>query len=343
MEPTSNERAPDDGAMRKAATLAFDSPEQLVELARRHYANRHPNPSRSACPGQATLRASVFSGGLPDDELSGHMLGCSECFRDYEALLNSYRARRTEERPRASSRVGLIKSLFARPALAMAAAFVLLVLFFSGAYLWRGGKSTTGTDAERADTKPSPASPPAPTTNGLTQPLNERAHTEPSPRPPRAPESVTGRVPSPLVARSEPARDKKARPREARKPRQPEGPDEVHSPPSPDALGSDEALEVDLSRYEKTRGSGGGAITLRRARVSLTLRLPEGALKGRYNVSLSDAAGHRVRAVRAESPDGLVIKLHLNLTTLAAGNYSLELTDAAGNASEYAVSLEGRR
>lgn len=341
MEPTSNERPPDDRAMRKAAALAFESPEQLVELARQHYANNHPNPSRSTCPGRATLRASVFSGGLPGDELSAHMLGCSECFRDYKALLSSYRAHGTEVRPRALRWGELIKSLFARPMPALTAALALLLLLFAGTYLWWGKKPPAGTDAERADTKPASAPLQTPATDGLAQPTNGRAQTEPSPQPPEAAESVSGRTPlSPLVTRRGPARDERTRPREARKPKQPEGPDEGHPSPSPEALGGEEAIEADLSRYEKTRGGGGGTITLRRVRASLTLRLPEGALKGEYKVSLSDAAGRRVRAVSAESQDGRVIRFRLNFATLAVGKYSLELTDVAGNVFGYTLSLQ---
>jgi len=339
MDPTSNERSSDNEARRKAAALISDSPEQLVALARRHYANSHPNPLRSACPGEATLRASIFSGGLPGDELSAHTLECSECFREYQTILASYRAERSEGRPLASRWGEWLRSFTRRPAPAYGAAFAMLLLLFTGAYLWWGVKSPVSPDAKRAEIKPPSPSSSAPATNGSAPPAaNERAVTIPVPQPPQSPEPTPRQAASPLVARRAPARREKPRPSEAHNPRRPGSPGGGYPSPTP---GSMEASEVDLSEYERTRGGGGGTITLRRVNASLTLRLPEGARRGRYRVSILDAAGRRLRSVNAESPDGLVLKLRLDLATLAPGRYSLELTDAAGNIFDYAVALEG--
>lgn len=337
MDPTSNERNSDNEARRKAAALVSDSPEQLVALARRHYANSHPNPLRSACPGEAVLRASIFSGGLPGDELSAHTLECSECFREYQTILASYRAEGSEGRLLASRWGELVRSLTRWPAPAYAAVFALLLLLFTGVYLWWRVKAPVSPDAERAETKSASPSSPATSTNGSAPPANDRTAT--IPQQPQSPEPTPREATMPpLVARRMPVRREKSRLSETHKPQRPGEPGGGYPSPGP---GSVEAFEFNLSEYERTRGGGGGTITLRHVNASLTLRLPEGARRGKYRVSILDAAGRRLRSVNAESPDGLVLKLRLDLATLAPGRYSLELTDAVGDVFDYAVALEG--
>lgn len=350
MEPTSNEPGSDNEATRKAAALVFDSPEQLVTLARQHYANSHPNPLREACPGEATLRASVFSGGLPDDELSSHMFECSDCFRDYQHVLASYRAERREKQSALSRLRESISSLARRPAPAFAA-LGLLLLLCAAAYLWLAGESRVNPEAERVETHTAPATPPAAPTNDLTPPRHDEAETDATPLPAKTLEPKRPAAAPPLVARREPRRGERARPGEARKPRQTRAQDDGYLPHPSDShvqgfRRAAHPFEVDLSKYERTRGvgGGGGTITLRRVLALLTLRLPPGARRGRYRLRILDAQGQqRLRVYNLETRKEPVLMLHLSLEPLAPGTYSLELTDAAGNVSEYAFTLEDDR
>src|SRR5262245_17439382 len=61
---------------------AFDDldADELVALARRHYATGFPNPQRRGCPPPGEILKALSRSQTPDQSLLEHLFECSECF-----------------------------------------------------------------------------------------------------------------------------------------------------------------------------------------------------------------------------------------------------------------------
>ena len=83
-------------------------------------------------------------------------------------------------------------------------------------------------------------------------------------------------------------------------------------------------VEIDLEMHNPRRSpedTSSSSVTLRRMHNRLTLKLPAGSPKGKYQVSLADPFGHYLKTVEGNSPDGLRLRVDLNLSAVKPGNY----------------------
>lgn len=83
-------------------------------------------------------------------------------------------------------------------------------------------------------------------------------------------------------------------------------------------------VDIDLETHNPVRGPNDSPslpIELRRMHNELTLKLPAGSPKGEYEVSLANPYGRYLKTVKAVSPDGMRLRLGLNLSSVKPGNY----------------------
>jgi hypothetical protein len=278
-----------------------DAAERLVAFAREYYSTAFPNPDRRDCPPPEKIRTTVLSGLPPNEGLSRHLFGCSECYNFYRAL----RAER-EASPGAvaasqgaavASRRSRLASAFGgqlgpRRWVLVGAAALAVVAF--GWAVWRvvvGKKETAAHNAPVVTPTPSPAA------------------EAPAPAP-------VGATPAPLIASASP-------------------------PPRAGDIESDLIVRhVDLEAYAARRGAaalgdgGESGIGLPPARLRLTLTLPENSGADRYSVSLVNRSDQVIAAARARSHDGRRLTVNLDLRRLAGGSYRLRLA-RPGEPPEY--------
>jgi hypothetical protein len=67
----------------------LDDPEKMILIARNHFATEFPNERRAGCPAH-NLVQQARADQPPNDELSSHLLHCSECFKEYSAAILDY-------------------------------------------------------------------------------------------------------------------------------------------------------------------------------------------------------------------------------------------------------------
>jgi hypothetical protein len=311
MKTAPNDRISGESGQGMIRSPDLDSTEELVNLARDYFSSDFPNPGRVGCPERDELSVFVQSGRLPDVKLRGHLLGCSECFREYREAMSSRSAEQEEASP--AGRVGLL-SIFAqfikgranqfshifvgRAALIPVGLMSLLAVSIVGAYVW----------------------------------LSQRA---PAP-------SQVKNVPEPIVTSQEP------RPSEGPEVK-PEGTPDAKSPikqtpaiirpritqeRSPELI-VQAVVKIDLEEQGAIRSSdtvrdvnvagsdNQGIIKLSPVKTRFLFSLPVNSIRGIYNVSIIDAFGKPLVTGRSQSSDGKRLIIGLNLKGLSENKYRL--------------------
>jgi hypothetical protein len=285
--------------------------EELASLARRYYARRFPNPQRLGCPLPGEINKVVRSRQAPDEDLREHLFECSECFGEYRQTLADCRP--------APDEVTWTKRLFSivvskRSATALAPVILILSSFFIAKLIWRKSAPEAGQVAISASSDSGAGGAGEPT---LNPPAAVAIAT--IPKPSGNSQTITGAMKTSGI-------------------------------PAPIA----ETIDVDLDNYKVFRRSQregltsaskeplmrGGAktfgepdeappaekvISLPSTRASLVLQLPETGARGKYNVSLINAFGQPLLSSAAFSPDGVKLRVTLDLRRVPSKNYRLRL------------------
>src|SRR5262245_28831912 len=106
---------------------AFDDldADEIVTLARRHYATGFPNPQRRGCPPPGEILKALSRGQTPDQSLLAHLFECSECFVEYRQAL-------AQSRDEVAGSKTLVSIFTLRRVLA---AVILLSIFFGARWI----------------------------------------------------------------------------------------------------------------------------------------------------------------------------------------------------------------
>lgn len=284
--------------------------EELASLARRYYATRFPNPQRLGCPPPGEIIEVVRSRQGPDEALHEHLFQCSECFGEYRQALADCRP--------APDEVSWAKRLFSivasnRSAMALSSVILILSSFFIAGLIWSrfapeaGQKASSTVSDAGAGGGEAASNPAAAVANAAVSKLPENSRT------------ITVAMKTPGIT-------------------------------APIA----ETIDVDLENYKVFRRSQrsvlpsaskepslrGGAksfgepdeappgekvISLPSTRASLVLQLPETGARGKYNVGLINAFGRTLLSSAAFSPDGVKLKVTLDLRRVPPQKYRLRL------------------
>lgn len=292
--------------------------EELIALARRHFARDFPNAGRDGCLPEEVLRSCVLQGRPPDKALRSHMFGCSECFRVYSvALAGLGRETQPEQWEAPWWAVWAGHRSFGR-AYVLAGLAALMLTAGAGTYLWRrqqqAGEQLASGRAPQVD-------------SARVLPPQE-ARPQPSDAAPTPPDNVADTPPRQATPR-EPRRMGQAAPHPA-------------EDTSPALLAR---ASIDLAQYAVTRGAGNvtslKVIKLPRLRTMLTLTLPEGSRPGRYMLGIVDGLGKLlVRASKAVSRDGKTLGAVMDFRKLVLKTYRLRVTDPAGFVQDYDIVVE---
>jgi len=95
-------------------------------------------------------------------------------------------------------------------------------------------------------------------------------------------------------------------------------------PPDSRQLIARNNVDIDLELHNPRRSpedTSSPSITLRRMHNTLKLKLPPGSAKGKYQVSLATPFGRYLKTVQGNSPDGLRLRVNLNLSSVKPDNY----------------------
>ncbi|MDQ3799910.1 MAG: hypothetical protein M3384_10690 [Acidobacteriota bacterium] len=131
--------------------------DELLDEAREYHAAAFPNTARQDCPGYQELVSVIKSEKLPDAGLRRHLLSCSDCFRDFQAI------RQTEPPPKplkafaaGSGEIGKSNSgLFFRPfSVGLMATGLLLISIFAFYLLSRSSSDNEGKNEIVVTTQP---------------------------------------------------------------------------------------------------------------------------------------------------------------------------------------------
>jgi hypothetical protein len=318
----------------------FASADELVGFAQSYFSNDFQNPEQLDCPSPATLRAYARSGKLPDESLRKHLFGCSECFREYRATLRSQPASAILQ-PGLSWSQRLLQNLALRKAPLLAGALSLLFACLIGAYLWRQSRqestarnvvNKSPAAATATGAKPVPAAAP-PTIETQTPP--------PSPAN-QLPEGAVNRAVD--SNKQKPTRTRPSRPGTQAAPRPATRP----AAAEPHELARLASVRIDLDEFTATRGveanaAGQRPIKLARSRQRLLLVLPEGSIKGLYEISILAPSGEALVAAKARSRDGKIIEAIINTQQLAPGRYSLRITPPGEGADLYPLVISDEK
>jgi hypothetical protein len=287
--------------------------EELASLARRYYAARFPNPRRLGCPPPGEIVKVVRSRQAPDEALREHLFECSECFGEYRQALAQSRPAPEE----AAWRKRLVTILASRRS---AMALAPLILILSSLPLICIGISILRKSAPEA---------------------GQTASSTPSDARAGGPGEATSNLAAVAIATI---------PKQTGNDRAIAGSWKLLGISAPVA----ETIDVDLDNYQVFRRSQmerltlaskesserGGAklsgesdeappgekvISLPATRASLVLRLPETGVPGKYNVSLINAFGQPLLSNSAFSPDGVKLKVTLDLHRVSPKKYRLRL------------------
>lgn len=154
--------------------------ETFVASAQEHFASAFPNPQRKECPPAGVIQTIVKSEQLPDDLLQAHLFGCSECFNEYRAAVQVWRA----EKKRSDESTAGWRSAFGAwwnwRILAAATATTLLALS-AGLLFWRAASPQS--DQVRSQPNPTAsvvAEGVQPESVGITSPTPLTAERRPS-------------------------------------------------------------------------------------------------------------------------------------------------------------------
>ncbi len=294
--------------------------DDLASLARRYYTTRFPNPQRLGCPPAGEIVKVVSQRQVPDQALREHLFQCSECFGEYRQALAGIAPAVADVswRKRPGS---IFTSIFTLKRLSLAGMMALLILSsLLAGLIWRKRMSETGSGSVARSTTPN------------VQP----AAAEPAPD--QTIESSVAEVTKPLVesgAASGARRRSRGRWPGAetfeidldnyvvfRRPPKGKG----------IAAGEERSLEIDSETPgERPEGRNDAApgdkiISLPSTRATLILRLPETGVPGRYEVSLIDAFGRPLLTDYASSPDGVELRVTLDLSRVSPKKYRLRLS-----------------
>ncbi len=95
-----------------------ESPEARFDRLKRQLQDSilrdYPNPERTGCPGDAVLRRlaeAPLDHSIEDDPNWGHVTHCSECYREFLAFNNAFRARVKARRVRVGWTVAVIAAI----------------------------------------------------------------------------------------------------------------------------------------------------------------------------------------------------------------------------------------
>jgi hypothetical protein len=285
--------------------------EELASHARRYYAARFPNPQRLGCPPPGEINKVVRGSQAPDEALREHLFECSECFGEYRQAL----AQRGPAPDESAWREWLISVIVSkRSALALAPVILILSSFLFYRLVLRKPASDAG--------QITPSAPSA-----------DRAG--------EGGEAATNPVAAVAIATI---------PNSAGNSRAIARAWKSSGISKPGA----ETIDVDLDNYQVFRrsqregltssseaesGTGGAkspggpneatagekVISLPATRASLVLQLPETGAPGKYNVSLINAFGRPLLSNTAFSPDGVKLRVTLDLRRVPAKKYRLRL------------------
>lgn len=153
------------GLRRSSRKIRAHQPEDLVRLARTHFAEDFPNTESEDCPTRSTLSAIIESQALPSDELRTHLTMCSECFRYY---LEVRGRQQTVKRTRVSGATSTVRIPKLVQILAGSFATILLAALISLIVnRWEGigereGLNSTTTKDTQALSKPTDSNPQSP-------------------------------------------------------------------------------------------------------------------------------------------------------------------------------------
>ena len=78
-------------------TLPDADEDRLLRVARDRVRSAYPNPNRAGCPGRERLEALARDECRPADEVEDlkHVVTCSPCFAEYDAIRTAWRRRRS--------------------------------------------------------------------------------------------------------------------------------------------------------------------------------------------------------------------------------------------------------
>jgi hypothetical protein len=308
----------------------FGSAEELIDFAQEYFSADFPNPGRVGCLGSERLSAAAGSGDLMNEELRKHLLGCSECYREFRAAMPAASSARvaaaTSRRGRPAAAVArFIRDFADAPAHVFAGKGVLLpvglftlLIIIAGSYVLLNRRV------------------PAP---GVAMNVPAAAVATPE----ALPEQRADVKPESTPADDSPA--KKALP--AKRPNA----DERRSP----ELLARAFIKIDLQEQSELRsaevgtdphstsGTGEKVIRLPQLRSRLLLSLPDNSAGGMYNVSIVDAFGRPLDTGRVRSRDGKTLIITLNLTRVPENRYHLCVAHEAEVPDCYPVFIGSRR
>ncbi|MGE3435314.1 MAG: hypothetical protein AB7O81_06625 [Blastocatellales bacterium] len=308
--------------------------DEMVMIARRHYATGFPNPQRRGCPPPGEIVKVAGRGRAPDQSLLAHMFECSECFGEYRQALARYRDEVAVAPGAEWKRIASI--LTSRP---VSAALILLLFFFGAGLILRKlapdiqkGRIAHSTpfdaqaDAQagvpgEADVGTPPNQNAAPESAEITQPPTRRSAAGRASRASALPELFTVVVDLDEHRVLRGSQEEKS-----------SGADEK-------ATGKDDekaAGGLDTKPAEEK------VIPLRAARTRLVLRLPETAAAGNYTVSLVDPFDFVLLSRRAVSRDGVKLQVILDLRRVTPEKYRLRLSREGEAPAYYDVIIKKR-
>lgn len=257
--------------------------DNLIRSAQRHFAGDFPNLHQHDCPQSEELLRLIRQHQFPGPDLLGHLLSCSNCFRDYQEALTAQREASPEIK---TSSAEWFTSTFLRPK-ALAVGFAMLVLVFStfAVIVWVRDHRTSEATIALSGPPPSAADSSSPATQPSQKGL--AAH-ETIVKPPDRLEVPSKRSTDMVASAYKVNIDL-----ESSNPSR--GVDQNHAP--------DVVL---ASRYN-----------------DLMIRLPTGSPTGSYKIGLVDPFGNPIRSSVASSRQGSTLQVSLNLISVPAGKYLL--------------------
>ena len=70
------------------------SEKKVIRAAREYVASAFPNPDRIGCPGRQRLEALALQTSAPDAGYLNHLMTCSACFIEYQAIWKARKQKR---------------------------------------------------------------------------------------------------------------------------------------------------------------------------------------------------------------------------------------------------------
>ena len=78
---------------RKKGRQSLANDKRFLELARRHFIEDFPNPTRQGCPPNKALKELASHSGHADDYVLDHISVCSPCYKIFSDFLQRLRAK----------------------------------------------------------------------------------------------------------------------------------------------------------------------------------------------------------------------------------------------------------